>query len=419
MLIFRQDRARSTRRSFLWLSGVVTLGLLTSPSGGQSTVVTSDSRDATPPGRSEPITLFLCGDVMTGRGIDQVLPHPSEPRLCESYVKSAVDYVRLAESVNGPIPKPVDFAYIWGDALAELERMAPDLRIINLETSVTTSDVCAPKGINYRMHPRNVPCLTAAGIDCCVLANNHVLDWGTAGLVETLETLEAVELPTVGAGRTLRQARAPAILDVAGGSRVIVFSYGAVSSGVPRQWAASELDPGVNVLEDLSERTASEIAGDVRQVKRPGDVVVVSIHWGGNWGYEIPRKHRKFAHALIDAGGADLVHGHSSHHPRPIEVYKEKLILYGCGDFLNDYEGIGGYEEFRDDLVLMYFPRLAPATGKLMSLDMTPLQIRKFRLNRATAEDARWLRDTLDRKSAKFGVQVTLKKDGTLALIGE
>ena len=124
------------------------------------------------------VTLFLCGDVMTGRGVDQILPHPGDPRLFEHYVNSALDYLQLAEEVSGPIAKPVDFGYIWGDALAELERERPNARIINLETAVTSSDDAWPgKGINYRMHPANAPCLATAKIDCCVLANNHVLDW--------------------------------------------------------------------------------------------------------------------------------------------------------------------------------------------------------------------------------------------------
>ncbi|MCH8930675.1 MAG: CapA family protein [Proteobacteria bacterium] len=129
----------------------------------------------------------MCGDVMTGRGIDQVLPRPSDPRLYESYVKNATEYVALAQTVSGPFPKRVDFSYPWGDALEELERVMPDLRIINLETAITKSDdFWQRKGINYRMHPKNVPCLKAARIDCCSIANNHVLDWGYAGLAETL-----------------------------------------------------------------------------------------------------------------------------------------------------------------------------------------------------------------------------------------
>jgi poly-gamma-glutamate capsule biosynthesis protein CapA/YwtB (metallophosphatase superfamily) len=95
------------------------------------------------------LTLFMCGDVMTGRGIDQVLPHPGDPVLYEPYMRSAAGYVELAEKANGPIPKPADFSYIWGDALAEWERVSPDVRIINLETSVTASgEYWRGKGIN-------------------------------------------------------------------------------------------------------------------------------------------------------------------------------------------------------------------------------------------------------------------------------
>ena len=125
------------------------------------------------------IDLFLCGDVMTGRGVDQILPHPSSPELYEPYVRDARQYVALAEEVNGHIARPVGFEYVWGDARDELRRRSPHARIVNLETSVTRSSVAWPdKGINYRMDARNVPCLTAAQIDVCVLANNHVLDWG-------------------------------------------------------------------------------------------------------------------------------------------------------------------------------------------------------------------------------------------------
>ena len=145
-----------------------------------------------PATRSHDVTLFVCGDVMTGRGIDQILPDPSAPELQESCVRDAREYVALAEQVNGPLARPVDFRYIWGDALAELDRVSPHARIINLETSITTSDTYWPgKGIHYRMNPRNVPCLTAARVDVCALANNHVLDFGYAGLEETLRTLEA------------------------------------------------------------------------------------------------------------------------------------------------------------------------------------------------------------------------------------
>jgi poly-gamma-glutamate capsule biosynthesis protein CapA/YwtB (metallophosphatase superfamily) len=109
-----------------------------------------------------------------------------------------------------------------------------------------------------------------------------------------------------------------------------------------------------------------------------------------------------------------VIHGHSSHHPRPIEVYRGKLILYGCGDCIDDYEGITGYEEYRDDLRPLYFPSLAPDTGELAALTMVPLQARKMRLRHASAADSRWLATTLGQISCKFGSRVEYQPDGRL-----
>jgi poly-gamma-glutamate synthesis protein (capsule biosynthesis protein) len=152
----------------------------------------------------------------------------------------------------------------------------------------------------------------------------------------------------------------------------------------------------------------------IAAIRRVGDVVIVSIHWGRNWGYAIPSSHRSFAHALVDEARVDLVHGHSSHHPKAIEIYRNRLILYGCGDFINDYEGITGYESFRDDLVLMYLPALRTTDGALARLTMVPFQIRNFRLNRTLPEDTRWLRDVLHRESTPFGGRVELDAVGAL-----
>jgi poly-gamma-glutamate synthesis protein (capsule biosynthesis protein) len=360
---------------------------------------------------SNPITLFLCGDVMPGRGIDQILPHPSAPQIHEPYMRSAIGYVKLAEQINGPIHRPVDFPYIWGFALEEFEHMAPDAKIINLETAITTNNDWVEKGINYRMHPKNIPCITAAGIDCCVLANNHALDWGYAGLEETLETLEKAGLKTAGAGRNTEEAEAPAIIPIENKGRVIIFSFGSGSSGIPYNWAADNDRPGINRLSNLSDKTICHIAAMTKAIKRPGDIIVASIHWGSNWGYRIPPEHIEFAHNLIDEAAIDIVHGHSSHHPLGIEVYQNRLIIYGCGDFLNDYEGIHGKEQFRGDLALMYFPVVDPSTGELLRLSMTPTQTRRFRVNRATKDDAHWLQDILNREGDRFGTGVELEDD--------
>jgi poly-gamma-glutamate synthesis protein (capsule biosynthesis protein) len=107
------------------------------------------------------------------------------------------------------------------------------------------------------------------------------------------------------------------------------------------------------------------VARSVLAAKRPGDIVVASIHWGGNWGFLVSDAERTFAHQVIEKAGVDVVHGHSSHHVKGLEVYRDRPIIYGAGDFLDDYEGISGNEEYRGDLALMFFPTLDPATGRL------------------------------------------------------
>jgi poly-gamma-glutamate capsule biosynthesis protein CapA/YwtB (metallophosphatase superfamily) len=362
------------------------------------------------------LRLFLCGDVMTGRGIDQALPHSVNPVLYEPHVRDARGYVHLAEKAHGSIPCPLSFDYIWGDALQELERAEVDFRIVNLETAVTSAETPWPgKGIHYRMHSQNIGCLSGAHISACALGNNHVLDWGYDGLSETLQTLDAAGIVHAGAGNDLEEAMQPAVLDTNATGRVLLFSFGSQTSGIPNDWKATSISPGINLLDDLSETTAARVCDQMRAHQQPGDLIVASIHWSSNWGYEIPREQIVFAHRLIDEGVA-IVHGHSSHHVKAIEVFRGRLILYGCGDFVTDYEGITGYEIFRGDLALMYLPELDHDTGELTNARLVPMQMRRFRLERAPASDAKWLCNLLNELGKQFGTGARLAEDNSLML---
>ena len=360
--------------------------------------------------------LFLCGDVMTGRGIDQTLPHRVNPVLHEPYVRDAREYVELAEKAHGPMPRPLSFDYIWGDALEQLDRAKIDLRIVNLETAITSAETPWPdKGIHYRMHPQNIGCLSAARIDACALANNHVLDWGYDGLSETLQTLDAAGIGHSGAGNDAEEATRPAVLSTAANHRVLLFSLGSTSSGIPQGWKATSISPGVNLLDDLSEQTAAQVCDQMRAHQQPGDLIVASIHWGSNWDYEIPQEQIAFAHRLIE-GGVAVVHGHSSHHVKAIKVFRGRPILYGCGDFITDYEGITEYETFRDDLALMYLIELDSDSGELINARLVPMQMRRFRLERASADDSKRLCSLLNELGARFGTAATLQEDSSLLL---
>ena len=369
-------------------------------------------------GNSDVVTVLLGGDVMLGRGVDQILPHPGDPKLREPYLHDARGYVRLAEHANGPIPRPVDWQWPWGEVLALLDEAAPHVRLINLETTITADGEFAEhKAVCYRMHPDNLPALTALRPDVSALANNHVLDFGYQGLTDTVAALERAGIQGIGAGADVLITRRPVVVNAYDAHRVLVGSVAMKSAGVPESWAAHRDRPGVWLIRDPSQRDAAdEVAADVLAHKHDGDVAIVSVHWGSNWGYAIAPSEIAFAHRLIDAG-IDIVHGHSSHHPRPIEIYRGKPILYGCGDVIDDYEGIGGHESFRADLRLLYLTRTDPASGELVSLWMIPLCVRRMRLERAPQAGAEWLRTTIEHTSRRFGTRVAARPDDLLEVM--
>lgn len=352
---------------------------------------------------------------MTGRGIDQILPNPGDPSIFERWARSAEDYVRLAEERNGPIPRQVSPTYIWGDALDAIVDRHVEARLINLETAITDHGEPWPgKGINYRMHPDNITCITAAEIDVCALANNHVLDWSRAGLVQTLSTLDSSGIAGAGAGVDHDRAWTPVVTEIGSESRVITLGVGTKSSGIPRSWEAHSRSPGVAMVEIGSPSDLVELADTIGHVKLRGDVVVASVHWGPNWGYTVPPGHRAFAQTLIETG-VDVVHGHSSHHPKGIEVHRGKAILYGCGDLINDYEGIRGHDEYRPDLRVVYVLELDDE-GMLTELELIAMRARKFSLSCATSEETGWLADTLTRVSEDLRTRIELDASDRLLL---
>ena len=359
---------------------------------------TIDAVDLGPPAspraviEPEPLRIVLGGDLMLGRGIDQCMARHVDPRLFEPVVRDARHYVELAERRHGPIAAPLSASAPWGDALAWLEVDASRLRVVNLETAITSSPgAWIGKAVHYRMHPANVRCLQAARIDACSLANNHVLDWGHAGLADTLQALRRAGIRTAGAGLNARQAERPARLPLAAGGALLLFAWAFPSSGVPLSWQAGSDQSGVALLERIDEASLEHMRRCIAGQRRPGDRVVVSLHWGGNWVDEIPEPHRWLARRLIDQAGVDVVFGHSSHHPLPLELHHGRLILYGCGDLINDYEGLPAHGQRRSDLVCLYGLELNAGTGALRALELRPFQLRGFQLRLPQPADREWL----------------------------
>ena len=221
-------------------------------------------------------TLFLCGDVMTGRGVDRVLPQPSDPILHESYVPSATEYVELAEKASGPIPKPVAFSYIWGDAAVELDRIAPTARIVNLETSITTSGDDDAKGINNRMQ--------------------HALPRRSQDRLLRAREQSRARLRIRRTGRDSRRlaqrghpdgrSRTESDRGQAAGSHPANRSprtrsrLAMTDSGAPPDWAATDTRSGIALLLGPLDAGVTRIAETIRAVKQPGDIVILSPRTG-------------------------------------------------------------------------------------------------------------------------------------------
>lgn len=180
-----------------------------------------------------------------------------------------------------------------------------------------------------------------------------MLDWGVEGLFETLRVLDGAGFAHAAAGRDAESAAAPAILEVPGKGRVLVAGCATANSGVPEAWRATSFAPGAHLLPDLKPATARLLAVRLQAHARYGDVLIVSIHRGANWGYAVRRAHVDFALALVDAG-VHVVQGHSPHHVLPLEIRRGAPILYGCGGLVNDHDGIGGHEAYRADLGFLH-----------------------------------------------------------------
>ena len=287
------------------------------------------------------------GDLMLGRAIDQIRPIHNPPAFGKPDARHPEVMLHWAEQRGVSIPRDVAPGYFWGQLLPELQSAAIDFTLFNLETAVTTESTWADKTYNFRMHPAGLDVLQAAGVHCVSLANNHGLDFGVRGLVDTIDALRAQQIGHAGAGLDPVQASAPAVHPLPGGTRLLLFAFACLDSGCRPADQALPHRPGIQLLPELrhdSEPAAVQQALErVRQCidtyRCPGDFVVLSLHWGRNWPDQIPEAHRQFAWRCVDDLGVNLIHGHSAHVPLPGEVRQGSVILYGCGDVLNDYEG--------------------------------------------------------------------------------
>lgn len=266
--------------------------------------------------------------------------------------------------------------HVWGETLPVLR--GADAVVCNLECVIADGGRPQPgKTFTFRSNAAHAAILSAGNVAAVSLANNHALDYGTDAMLECLALLDARGIAHAGAGPTLDAAQRPAVFSAAGTTVALI----ACTDNEPG-WAAGPHHPGVFYVPIEVRDHRFEALREIVSTARPGaDVVIVSVHWGPNWGYEPPPEHVEAARVLIDAG-ADVIFGHSPHVFRGIGVYRERPVLYGAGDFVDDYAVDPGE---RNDQSFMYV--CGVLDGRVRSLTLIPTIIRNFRAVRAAGAE--------------------------------
>jgi poly-gamma-glutamate synthesis protein (capsule biosynthesis protein) len=312
-------------------------------------------------------TIALTGDVMLGRLVDRAIAREG-------------------------------YAYPWGNVVPFLR--AAGLRLINLECALTAQT--EPwhdgqfKAFYFRSAPEHVATLQSAGISFASLANNHAGDFGTAGLLETIAVLDRAGIAHAGAGADLAAARAPARLRL-DGLRVSIIAF----ADYPHAWAATPTSPGINYTPiSIAPDVFSTVERSLRAEREQADLLIFTIHWGPNMRERPSAAFRSFARRVIDAG-ADVFWGHSAHVVQGIEFYRDKLILYDTGDFIDDY---AVDPDLRNDLSALFLLEVRPPARQ--QLRLVPVHIEHMQVNLAAGDDREWFLRRLRTLCAEMGTEV-------------
>lgn len=240
------------------------------------------------------------------------------------------------------------------DAVAPLLRSA-DLVFGQLETTFAARGSRMPQARHAVLaKPAGAAALASAGFDVISCAGNHCLDWGNEALLESIGHLRAAGLDVVGAGATIREARAAVHRRLEDGTRVAFLAY---SSILPMSYWAEASRPGCapmrahTLYEQIEHdqpgtpariRTfahADDLAAlcaDIRAAKREADLVFVSLHWGIHFvRATIAEYQREVARAAI-AAGADAILGHHAHILKGVEVLEGRPVFYSLCNFACD-----------------------------------------------------------------------------------
>lgn len=308
--------------------------------------------------------------------------------------------VMLGRLVNKTL-KGTNSEYPWGNTLSVLKQA--DLRICNLECVLSDSGSpwsATPKMFHFRSDERNIAALKAAQINIVSIANNHVLDYGEEALLRMIDLLDSHKISHAGAGKDRAQASQPAICRV---SRKKI-GFIAFTDNEPG-WEAQKNQPGIFYVPiEGGHSKVRDLLKQVQNLRQKVEFLIVSAHWGPNWGYEPPQEHVSLAHALIDAG-ADLIFGHSGHIFRGIEVYKKRPILYCAGDFIDDY-AIDPIE--RNDQSFIFF---LEENNQKLKLYLHPTYIHQLQANLAVSQHKTAILSKMERLCKNLGTSITCLAD--------
>jgi len=300
--------------------------------------------------------------------------------------------VMIGRLVN-EIIKKTTLRYPWGDCIELLKKN--DLSISNLETTLTRSKKKVFKIFNFRSEPEHVNVLVEGGIDIVSLANNHSLDFADEGLIETLQALDSKNIRHIGAGTTIDAARKAVVMEK-NGIRIGILGY---TDNEP-DWLATETKPGINYLQvgDID-----RVKEDIARVRDKVDILIATLHWGPNMRQHPSPEFIDFAHKLID-NGIDIIHGHSAHIFQGIELYKNKVIMYDTGDFVDDYMVT---PELRNDQSFLF--RITVTKQGTKSIELIPTFISNMQVNIAPKTMAREILEKMSRLCAKFGTTIEIR----------
>jgi poly-gamma-glutamate synthesis protein (capsule biosynthesis protein) len=214
-----------------------------------------------------------------------------------------------------------------------------DILCANLETCITDETKRIKKTYNFRLDPQYSKILKFNCNQVYNLANNHIMDYGKKGIVDTIDHLDNLDIYHVGAGVNSLQAEEPTIIQI---DNLRIGFIGATDQML--SWEARNDSPGVNIL-DYSD--THPLLKQIRSAKDDCDFLVVNLHWGENWNSDPHKDQINFVNDAIN-NGADAIIGTSSHFPHNLRIKDhKKIIMYGMGDFIDDY-ALNKY--YRNDL---------------------------------------------------------------------